>query len=88
MCDCSREQVGDLIEVNREHPALWDVKHKDHKNRLILQNSYETMEESLKENMPSITVDRASRAGAELPTSYTSTVAEFYYSAGSERSEF
>ena len=66
----------------------YGTKQEDHENRLILHNTCETMEESLKENMPSITVDRASRAGAELPTNYTSTGAEFYYSAGSERSEF
>ena len=61
MCDWSRKRrlgrsLG-LVDFYRELPALWNVRHKDHRNKQILQLGYEQFERKMRETMPEITSD-------------------------------
>ena len=58
MFEWSREHVIRLVDFYRELPALWNVRHKDHKNKHFLQLGYEQLELKMQETIPEITCDQ------------------------------
>ena len=47
-----------------ETPPLWDVKHKDHRNRLVIQDSYQKIVYLLRPDIADVSVDAIKKNSA------------------------
>ena len=53
----TRDQVILLIGFYRERPELWNVRHKAHKDKNIIQKRYQEIEELMKPTVPFATIE-------------------------------
>ena len=52
----SRDHVSILIACYRQHPILWNVKHADHKNRVLSDKAYEIILAEMQQHLPDLTL--------------------------------
>ena len=53
----NKEQTLKFLLFLRETPPLWDVKHRDHRNRLVIQDSYQKIVDLLRPDIADVSVD-------------------------------
>ena len=67
--DWSRTTTSELIELFRSSPCLWNVRHKDYKNRTLKHTSMCLILDCMKSHNASITIDEIKK-WANLRTQY------------------
>ena len=53
----NKEQTLQFPDYLRETPPLWDVKHVDHRNRVVIHDSYQKIVDLLRPDTPDISID-------------------------------
>ena len=51
-----RSHVSALISAYRQHPLLWNVKHKDHKDRILTDKAYQIILAQMQQYMPGLSL--------------------------------
>lgn len=65
--DWSNELILEFIDLYESCPALWDPKHKDHKNRNRLNDAWQSIAKKLSAD---VTVDALKRKKESLMSTY------------------